>query len=468
MEQMTDKRFLNPWQRFTYFLCTFGNSFGTILITSYALLFMTDYVGMNAGVVGMLIAASKLLDGISDVIAGAVIDHTKSRFGRARSWMLRMLVPMAVLQVLMFTIPAGWGNAAKYIYFFVIYTVFNAIIYTMYGNAYNSLTLFITRSKKDQVSLSIANFAGGTIAGAVIAAIYITLIENFGGSTRGWQITALIFDVIYIVMALICIFSVKELPRIEFEEKAGQENGLKIIKDNLKYLLSNKYFLMQLGIMILYMGTSAMTQAALPYYAIYVLGNTEMQGIYSLTCIGIILGLFMAPLLMKKLSIYKMNLYSRIAGCVLYLGVIAGGVTKNVTVLLIFNFLFYMSCGPYLGSVTTLIAEISRYTLRREKVSIDASVSSCNSMGTKVGNSLGVVIVGWLLAAVHYDGTLDVQPMAAQNMITFIFAVLPLVLYILITILMGTLRVEKANREWDAAHPKEAAELQEKLAAKAE
>ena len=51
------------------------------------MIYLTNTVGLNAGIVGTLIAVSKLFDGISDVFFGSMIDKTKSKMGKARPWM---------------------------------------------------------------------------------------------------------------------------------------------------------------------------------------------------------------------------------------------------------------------------------------------------------------------------------------------------------------------------------------------
>ena len=52
------------------------------LLTSFVMIYFTDTVGLNLGIVGTLIAASKLLDGVIDVFFGSMIDKTKSKMGK--------------------------------------------------------------------------------------------------------------------------------------------------------------------------------------------------------------------------------------------------------------------------------------------------------------------------------------------------------------------------------------------------
>ena len=82
--------------------------------------------------------ASKVLDGISDVIFGTLIDRTHSKLGKARPWMLFGQVGVSLCLFLLFAIPAG-STTMQYIYFFIVYTALNAVFYTANGIAYSSL-----------------------------------------------------------------------------------------------------------------------------------------------------------------------------------------------------------------------------------------------------------------------------------------------------------------------------------------
>lgn len=457
---MEEKKYLKGKSYLGYFLSSFGNSFGQYLITMVAMLFMTDYIGMNAGIVGILIAISKVLDGVTDVICGTVIQNTKSKLGRARAWMLRMLLPMGLLQVLFFCIGETWSNFAVYAYFFITYLVFNSVLNTLYGIAYNTIPVYITRNKNEQAKLSICNFGGGTVAGTVIASIYLVLIGAFGGDAAAWRTLAIVFSIIFVVLEGIAIACMKELPPIETEKmKAAEGKPLKQIVDNLKYLLTNRFFIYQLLIMIIYTASSSFFSVALPYYAIYILRDETVQGLISISSLGIIIGLICSPALIKKKGTYKVNVVSRIIGCFFGAGVIAGAFMRSVPVIMLSNALFYVCSGPYLGAVNPIIAEISAYSLRKDGVSIDASVFSCNTMGTKVGQALGTALVGWLLAAASYDGTLVVQPASAETMIILLFAAAPAICNVIVTVLMALLNPEKANQEWDEKNPEGAAKI---------
>ena len=193
----------------------------------------------------------------------------------------------------------------------------------------------------------------------------------------------------------------------------------------------------------------------LPYYCIRVLGDVDnlagTQTWLGLAGTGTILGLVFSPLLLKKIGLYKTNLFTRILVCVCYIPVIIGTMNGSFTMILIGQVLFYIFQGPYLGTTGVLLGEICEYSRLKKGVFLEATVSSCNSFGTKVGNAIGVACVGWLLGMVNYDGTLAVQPQESLNMISFIFAFFPLICQILIAVLLAFLDVEKTNKKLRAA-----------------
>ena len=55
--------------------------------------FYTNVIGLSAGIVGMIMLASRAFDGVSDVIMGTIIDRTHSKYGKARVWILRLVIP---------------------------------------------------------------------------------------------------------------------------------------------------------------------------------------------------------------------------------------------------------------------------------------------------------------------------------------------------------------------------------------
>ena len=59
---------------------------------------------------------TRLLDGISDLIMGSIIDRTHTKWGKARPWILWTAIPMGLGLVLMFSVPSGLSSGGKMVY----------------------------------------------------------------------------------------------------------------------------------------------------------------------------------------------------------------------------------------------------------------------------------------------------------------------------------------------------------------
>ena len=94
----------------------FGDFSSNILYSAlgvYLMLYYTDVVGVSALSVGFIMTISRVFDGISDLFMGVIIDRTKSPYGKARIWILRLVIPYAIGNILLFAVPTGWSETAK-------------------------------------------------------------------------------------------------------------------------------------------------------------------------------------------------------------------------------------------------------------------------------------------------------------------------------------------------------------------
>lgn len=67
--------------------------------------FLHKRVHLNAGAVSVMFLVTKVIDGISDLIVGFLIDKTNTRWGKSRPWILFGAVPFGVAAVVAFSVP---------------------------------------------------------------------------------------------------------------------------------------------------------------------------------------------------------------------------------------------------------------------------------------------------------------------------------------------------------------------------
>ena len=142
-------------------------------------LFYTDYVGVAAASVGLIMLLSRFFDGFSDMIMGIIVEKTNSKWGKSRPWILWMSVPYALSAILLFTVPHTMG-VVQSIYIFVTYNFCTTVCYTAINLPYGSLSAMMTRVSSERDMLSVVRM-GLSPLGKIIAVTCTTpLVKLFG------------------------------------------------------------------------------------------------------------------------------------------------------------------------------------------------------------------------------------------------------------------------------------------------
>jgi len=455
---MQEKRYLKWYNKIGYGAgdlaanCIYG------LLTSFVMIFLTDSVGLEAGIIGTLIMFSKFADGISDVIFGTLIDKTHSKMGKARPWMLYAGFGNGILLVTVFAIPTSWGNTAKYAYFFIAYTLLNAVFYTANNIAYAALTSLITKNPNERVQIGSIRFMFSLATNIIVASITVNLVNSFGGGTVGWRNVAILYGCISIIVNMLSVFSVKELSEeelngdIDTEEFNQDKSNSVSFREAIGLLFANKYFLMIAGFYILMYIQTGIAGIGI-YYMTYILKDPAMLGTFTMAgMIPMVIGLAITPTLVHKFGMYKLNLYGYFGAIAFRILFVVAGLMRNVPMMLITSALAGLCTSPVTGDINALISEASEYTVRTKGKHIEGTMFSCSSFGIKVGGGLGSALSGILLSLGGYVANAAEQSSKCVAMLDFMYLWFPLIAVVLITLIMFNLKVEKANKDWDKQH----------------
>lgn len=74
---MGEKRYLKWYNKLGYGSGDLAGNMVYAFLSSFVMLYLTNTVGLNPGIIGTLIMVSKLFDGVSDIFFGTMIDKTK-------------------------------------------------------------------------------------------------------------------------------------------------------------------------------------------------------------------------------------------------------------------------------------------------------------------------------------------------------------------------------------------------------
>ena len=452
---MNEKKYLNWYNKIGYGSGDIAGNVIYAFLSSFVMIFLTDTVGLTAGIVGTLMMFSKLFDGVSDIFFGSMIDKTKTKMGKARPWMLWAYLGNAIMLAAIFMVPASMGETAKYAYFFITYTLLNAVFYTANNIAYSSLTALITKNGGERVQMGSIRFIFAFGTSLAIQSVTVEAVKMLGGGAAGWRTVAIIYAVIGLVVNTISVFSVKELPEEELGGAGSAEAEEKYsLVDAGKMLLANKFYLIICCVYILTQIFTATLNMGI-YYMTYILGDESLLGVFAFAInLPLICGLVFTPMLVKRFKgMYKVNLWGYILATASRAMVIVAGYMGNVPLMLLFSATASIGMSPLQGDMNALIASCSEYTFRTKHRRIDGTMYSCSSLGVKIGSGVGTALAGWLLAAGGYVANAAVQPQSCINMLYLMYLWIPMIINLLITVLLSRLKVEQANAVLEEAVP---------------
>ena len=125
---------------------------------------------------------AKVVDALTDIWFGNIIDHSKGGNMKYYKWMLRMAVPAAVITVMMFTVPIQAGQIPAVAYVLVTNLLITAVIYTMIATPFAATMIVRTRSQQERGNMGILRAVGSYASGMAIAIATIPVTNMLGGT----------------------------------------------------------------------------------------------------------------------------------------------------------------------------------------------------------------------------------------------------------------------------------------------
>lgn len=258
-----------------YLLGPCGALLFNAVMATYLNVYYTDVLGLGTVWGGMFLVIfpiiSKVLDAITNVIMGAVIDRTRTKQGKARPWLLLSAPLVAVTGVLLFVVPSG-NETLQIIWVMLSYNLYYSISYTVYNMSHNLMVPLSTRNTSQRGVLAVFNnISTIMMSGIVVALIFpMAIIPSLGTSKTMWIICMSILSCISLPLVLLEYYFTKE--RVTAESNGQEEKKIPFTLQ-LKAIFTDKYMLLLLGYFLLYTLTSQLKNVALPYYCNYVLGT---------------------------------------------------------------------------------------------------------------------------------------------------------------------------------------------------
>lgn len=405
-------------------------------VGSFLTYYYTDNILLSAGLVGTIMLLARFLDGISDILMGLIIEKTSSKYGKARPWLLWMIVPLILTFLMVFYVPSFLGQTGKIIYIAVTYVLLSAVTYTASNMAYITLFTLFAPDSNDRNVAAVFRTLFAMVTSLVIGMVSMPLLESFGGvsSQKAWTTVTLVYAGISFVCVMITFFGVTEKQLSTDNLLDRQKKETKSLMEVFKNLAKSKYFYLAALLSVAYYLSNS-TGGANVYFARDIMGDANLVGVIGLVSLPpMILSAVLAPALYKKFG--KRNVMMAGSFIALVSTVIQLCNPYNKALFLAFYALKGFGSMLFGAAISTLPGDVADWSEWKIGARAEGIVTSLASFGAKVGSGVGAGLVGWILSIGHYDGSLAVQEQSALNAEIALMIGVPLVLALIQIILL--------------------------------
>lgn len=247
---------------------------------TYLTQFYTDVLGLAGGFLIWMPFVSKIIDAITNIIMGRIIDVTHTKQGKARPWVLISGVLLAITGVLLYTVPKASYNI-QIAWIVVSYNLFFALAFTIYNMSHALMVPLSTRNTKQRDTLALLTSAGTAMIPGVLVTIILPMIINaigVGSEAQGTWITVMsILSILAIPATLLEYYFTKE--RVTEDAAAsGEVQATVSFSEQMKACFSDPYWLIVMGINLVYQIWNILSTNSMIYYCNWVLGNSVESG----------------------------------------------------------------------------------------------------------------------------------------------------------------------------------------------
>lgn len=368
-----------------------GFTLASTFIGTYLVFFCTDMFGVSQFALAGLMFVSRFIDAITDPLMGIIADHTKSRWGKYRPYIM-IGAPLLGLSIyLMFSSPDLSANM-KVVFLYVVYIAYS-LAFTMVAVPHQALVPLVgTNSVSRTILVSWKNIAV-QLGRMLVSTFALPIVEMFGGNVDGWKK----FGALVAVGVTLCYWSAAWGAK-KYDVITEKENGQKVNWKTELQLITKNMPLVRL--MIAY-GTDILANTVVMavniYYFKYVLNRMDLVAIsaFAMTATGILSNLTL-PVLNKKIGKKKLYLFMTAADIV-PLAILLVKPIMPVTILLILLTMYGLTSTLTSGLSYAMLPDCVDYAESVTGISGSGVVSSTFTFMQKCMSALGGFLASFLL-----------------------------------------------------------------------
>ena len=305
--------------KYCFGLGTVGRDALYSLVSMYLLNFLTDVVTFSDGglaVIGIMLTLFGIFDAVIDPFVGAIVDNTKTKWGKFKPWIFGGMIGTGVLTVLMFH-NFNMDETAHIILLGVTYLLFS-IFFSLNDISYWSLMPAISKDQKVREGVGAFARICANVGMFSMVLIYTMVPDLFAGlgldKRDSYFVFAIIVAIIMMVFQSITLFGVKEdRSRLESVERTS-------LKDLFRALFKNDQLLVTAVSMALFMIGYCTTTGFGLYYFEYAYKDAGVYMVFAaVLAIAQLTALSVFPLFRKKFTRKQLYTGSMIAVAISYI-----------------------------------------------------------------------------------------------------------------------------------------------------
>ncbi len=388
-----------------------GAAIATAINGFFLLNFLINIAGLRPGTAGTIFLVAKIWDAINDPIVGWLTDHTVSKFGRRRPWLLIAAVPFGLAFFLQWIVPPL--SETGLFWYYLIVAILLDTAYTAVNVPYAALTAELTQDYDERTRLSSVRMSFSILGGVLAAFFHGIIVSQFPQDPKlGYAISAAIWAFAIAGPCFITFFGTKE-PDFAINAKPTIEGPGFI--EGFKIAFSNKPFIL---VTVIYMLSWLAIQFAQNNLQLYTKDWIKLDmSLFSFLLLAIQFSSFIWVLIWAKVSerIGKQNVY--------YLGV-------GFFVVALMG-LFFLQPGQVVATfVLAMVAGVGisvgylvPWSMVPDVIELDELETGQRREGIfygifvflqKMGLAVGLFISGWALELTGYINATPELPDPAQ------------------------------------------------------
>jgi GPH family glycoside/pentoside/hexuronide:cation symporter len=372
-----------------------GNLYFTV-IAFWLLNYLTDTVGLAAGLAGIVVMIGKIWDAVTDPMMGYISDRTRSRWGRRRPYLLFGPFPLMAVMIFMFTNPRLGSQSALFIWGALSFALLSTV-FTVVNVPYSSLTPELTKDYHERSSLNgfrAIFMVTGTLIGAGAALPIVGALPN---RNLGFSVMGALFGALMLAASLITFASVRE-PRLP--ERARPAMGF---FRAYGYVFRNRPFVFIVLTYVANMMAVTVVSSIMVYYFQYLFDNKAM------TTVGLLILLVTAMIFIPvavRVSRRVGKKYTYAAGMLIvaaaalvifFLGHILG-----LVFVLVMMFVAGVGLSTTYPMPWSIVPDTVEYGYLQTGERREGGYYGMWTFISKVGQALAIAMSGWILGATGY------------------------------------------------------------------